>query len=332
MRALLWSVVLLAACDAQAPARPTQTKEQAACGQASDETVRVMRAMAPACEGCHLAGTRAFFASVSAFQNLIVADARLVKPGDPDASELVKLLEGNGTGAFKQMPIGTKTYADLVTAGTVTLSIDEVKAWIRGLASAARDARPDPNAARVTRMRAEHVQRALYQQLGLQYSDFFTNGSNFGIVLASPITDDNYPMQPVDALPKPLSSETADRFMGLGGGSVLIQQRKDLTVSPTFALTLTQVSQRWCRMAYRKPGNVALFPGGTTTATDAANVKATARRWFRHFHGTKPSDAEVDALYDRVWAPLHAGSAANTEAAWVGLCSAFIRHPDWIFY
>lgn len=328
MRALLLISVVLFGCE-NTPASAVASKKQAECGQASDDTVRIMRGLAPSCEGCHLNGARAFFASVSSFQNLIVADPRMVKPGDPDGSELIKLLEGRGSGAFTQMPIGTKTYADLVAAGSATLSVEEVKQWIRDLANQARDARPDVAAPRITRVKAEQVQKALYQQLGLEYGDFFVNASEYGIPLAEPRTDETYPFQPIDEYLAPRQQEARDRFHGLGGGSVVSQARSDLSPSPTFVLTLTQVSQRWCRLGVRKTGNVALFPAGTTQATDEANVKATIRRWFLHFHGTRASSAEVDAMYTSVWTPLSPG---NAEAGWVGLCSAFIRHPDWIFY
>ncbi|HEY1086609.1 MAG TPA: hypothetical protein VGE37_02905, partial [Archangium sp.] len=127
MKRLLLFVCVLAGCT-EAPKDVARVR-QAACGEASDETVRIMRGLAPHCEGCHVSGTRAFFASVSSFQNLVVSDARLIKPGSPDESEFVKLLVGTGTGAFTRMPIGTKTYADLVADGAATLTVDEVKDW-----------------------------------------------------------------------------------------------------------------------------------------------------------------------------------------------------------
>jgi hypothetical protein len=322
--------LLLAACDRLAP--PPQgaaQARQAVCGEATDETIRIFNGLSPVCAGCHVSGTRAFFVSVSTFQSLVVSDPRLVAPGDPDHSELVRLLEGDGTGAFKQMPIGTQTYTDLLNAGVATLPISDVRSWVTGLAQQTRDTRPDPSAPRITRLTAERVQRALYQQLGLGYSDFFNTGQDYGVPMATPIIDDYYPLQGPDAFPPPFVIEPSDRFYGLGGGSVTQGQKKDLTTSPTFVLTLTQVSQRWCRMALNKTGNTALFPAGTTNATDAANVKATLARWFLHFHGTKASQAEIDALYDTVWTPL---AAQGGDVPWTGVCSAFIRHPDWIFY
>jgi hypothetical protein len=329
MRTTLLMALVFFGCETAAPPSRVAVKQQAECGQASDETVRIMRGLAPSCEGCHVNGARAFFSSVGSFQNLIVADARMVIPGDPDNSEFIKLLEGRSAGAFTSMPIGTKSYADLVADGTATLTVEEVKQWIRNLATQARDARPDVAAPRITRVKAEQVQRALYQQLGLGYADFFTDAAEYGIAMAQPRTDETYPFQPVDDYLPPRTTDPRDRFHGLGGGSVVTQARADLSPAPTFVLTLTQLSQRWCRLGFRKTGNVALFPTGTTQATDAANVKATIARWFLHFHGTRASAAQIDTMYSTVWTPLFTTSA---EAGWVGLCSAFIRHPDWIFY
>lgn len=330
MRALFVMVaVVLGGCSNQpAPTSARKQTRQAACGQASDETVRIMQGLAPTCAGCHTSGTRAFFNSVSAFQDLVVANPELIVPGDPDASQFVKLLEARGTGSFPQMPIGLKTYADLLADGTATISLDAIKDWVRGLGTQGRGSEPDPDIARVNRLKPEQVQRALYQQLGLEHADFFIDAREYGIVMAESRGDDLYPFQPNDAVPAPRQQATADRFQGLGGGNTYAQRRSDLSISPSFALTLTQISQRWCRLGLAKAGNQALFPAGTTKATDAANVKATISRWFTHFHGVKADTAQVDELYGKVWQPL----STDSEAAWVGLCSAFIRHPNWIFY
>jgi hypothetical protein len=320
------------ACSAPTPATAlpaVAVTHQAACGQASDETVRIMQGLAPTCAGCHTSGPRGFFASVSAFQSLVVSNPAVITPGDPDASEFVRLLEARGTGAFTQMPIGTRTYTQLLADGTATVSLADVRQWVTGLTVQARDARPDVTAPRVSRLRPEQVQRALYQQLGLGYDDFFINTEDYGITSAETRGDDLYPLQLPDGVPAARESQPLDRAQGLGAASTMAQRRADLSVSPTFVLTLTQVSQRWCRLALAKQGNVALFPAGTARTTDEANVRLTLRRWFLHFHGRVATDAQVEAMYSTVWLPLSQGS---TEAGWVGVCSAFLRHPDWIFY
>lgn len=330
--ALLLLVLPVAlACGRDGTASVPSTQAQNACGTpASAETARIMQGLKPHCEGCHAQGARGYFASVDAFQSLLVADARLVKAGSPDDSELIRLLEGRGRAAFKQMPIGEKSYAQLVSDGTATLPIADIRAWIQGLSTQQRDTRPDAAAPRITRMSAVQVQRTLYQQLGLAHEDFFGSATEFGIPMAESRGDDAYPLQPPDAVPAPRQVPPAERFYGLGGGSVMNQTTQDRSASPTFALTLMQVSQRWCRLALAKSGNTALFPAGSKRSADPVEVKATLRRWSLHFLGERFSDAQVDALYADVFVPL--STPTDTEPAYVGVCSYFIRHPHWIFY
>ncbi|PTL81991.1 hypothetical protein [Vitiosangium sp. GDMCC 1.1324] len=327
--AFLLVLPVVLSCGQEGTSPEPQT--QSTCGTpASTETLRIMQGLKPHCEGCHAQGARGYFASADAFQSLLVADPRLVKAGSPDDSELVRLLEGRGSGAFKQMPIGEKSYSQLVSEGAATLPVADVRAWIQNLGAQQRDARPAANAPRITRMSATQIQRALYQQLGLAHEDFFISAAEYGIPMAESRNDDFYPMQSPDALPAPRQTPTAERFYGLGGGSVMTQTSHDRSVSPTFALTLTQVSQRWCRLGLAKSGNVALFPPGTKRTANPEDVKATLRRWSMHFLGERLSDAQVETLYTRVFVPL--ATPTDTEPAYVGVCSYFIRHPHWIFY
>ncbi|MBU8898896.1 hypothetical protein DRW03_10765 [Corallococcus sp. H22C18031201] len=322
---------LALACGREGASSELASRSQSVCGTpVVPETVRIMEGLKPTCEGCHAQGARGYFASAEAFQSLLVADARLVKAGNPDDSELVRLLEGRGSGAFKQMPIGEKSYAQLVAEGTARLPVADVRAWIQGLGTQQRDARPNADAPRITRMTGTQVQRALYQQLGLSNADFFIEAFEFGIPMAESRGDDLYPLQSPDMVPAPRQQPTAERYHGLGGGSVMTQTSADRTASPTFALTLTQVSQRWCRLALAKSGNVALFPAGTQRTANPVDVKATLRRWSMHFLGERLTDTQVDALYTRVFVPL--ATPTDTEPAYVGVCSYFIRHPHWIFY
>ena len=63
MRALILLVMtFVLGCDRAPSSLGVAAKKQAECGQASDDTVRIMRGLAPSCEGCHLNGARAFFA------------------------------------------------------------------------------------------------------------------------------------------------------------------------------------------------------------------------------------------------------------------------------
>jgi hypothetical protein len=297
---------------------------------ATPETARVFEGLRPACEGCHITGVRAFFASLKAFQGLLVSDPRLVAPGDPDQSELMRLLKGTGTGAFKQMPIAGPSYEALAASGMQQLTMDEISTWIRGLQVQQRDPNPDPEASRVVRMSATQIQRALYQQLGLVHEDFFGTGSEFGVPMATAKGGDElYPLQGPDALPTPAERPTLERHVALGGGSALMQVQAQLNTGPTFVHSLTPIAQRWCRLALEKPMNTALFPAGAAMSADATEAKATLRRWHFHFLAERATDAEVDAVYDNVFVPL---ATVGLDVAYVGVCSYFIRHPQWVFY
>ena len=146
-RALLF-VLLAMACDSASAPAPALAR-QSVCGtSATAETKKIYDGLKGECAGCHVAGVRSFFVSLGTFQTLLVTDKKLVKPGDPDNSELIKLLEGHGSGVFKQMPIAGPAYAERATAGTAVngVSMSEVRAWVTNLAAQTRDPRPDPNA------------------------------------------------------------------------------------------------------------------------------------------------------------------------------------------
>lgn len=323
---LLGLVLGLAACTATVTAPPAATGN---CG-ASEDTLKVMSALQPTCAGCHSGGNRGYFASPAAFQSLLVADPTLVVPGQPDQSALVQLLEGKSDRAFKQMPPAGLPYAQLAARDPSMLGVEAIRSWITNLPAQARDPRPDRAAVRVTRMSATQIQRALYQQLGLTPDDFFVPGYEFGIEKAVARSDDIYPLQSRDAVPAPFESTSAQRFEGLGGGSVHGQVQPSRDPSPTFVLTLTQVSQSWCRLAIAKPGNTALFPAGSASSTTEAEVRATIARWSLHFLAEPASPEEVDRLYAKLFLPLVVG--LDPEPAYVGLCSYFVRHPHWVVY
>lgn len=339
-RLLSLSAVLIAACPATTTKKDT-TNQTTCPTTASAETVRVFEALTPSCVGCHASGERGFFADINAFQSLVVADPRYVTPGDGAGSELVKLLLGSGTGAFTQMPISGPSYAQLVSDGSASLSVDDVTLWIDGLSAQARSPDPDKDAVHVTRMSAGQVRGALYQQLGLSNEDFFIAAEEFGIAMAESRGDDRYPLLSPDDVPAPRQRSTEERHLGLGGFTFVEQTRADATTSPNFVNNLVQLSQAWCRMAVAKPGNTALFAdgvvpalGGTDGDTDGdrAVVTAVLKRWSRSFHAVDLSDAEADDLYATLFLPLKSDPTADALSPWAGTCSYFIRHPRWMFF
>jgi hypothetical protein len=140
-------------------------------------------------------------------------------------------------------------------------------------------------------------------------------------------------MSSLDSVPPPFESLPADRFASLGGGSAMFQRRTDGSISPSFAGSLAQVAQRWCALAIDKADNTALFAGGSASmvgSSDPAAVKAILRGWFLHFHAVEGATADVDHVFEALFVPLEAETDAR--AAYVGVCSYFIRHPDWVFH
>ncbi len=333
--ALVTAALLTASCSGGGSDTGKAAEEQCA-GPTMAEHARnqaVFDALAPTCEGCHSTGSRGYFASLQAFEALVVYEPKEVVPGKPDESQLILVLEGNGTRAFKQMPPSGPTFADLAVKGGSALSMAQIREWVTNLQARAQDKLPSIDARRVTRIGAADVQRALYQQLGLSDADFFVPAESYGIPHKTSPDDSKYPMASADSLPAPYENLQVDRFASLGGGSAMNQARTDATISPTFVGSLTQVSQRWCAMALAKPPNTALLPAGTSTTTGSTEpdkVKSVLRFWFLHFHAVEATPSDVDQVYTGVFLPLEAGKDPLT--GYVGACSYFIRHPDWTFY
>jgi hypothetical protein len=299
---------------------------------ASSETVAIYEGLRSSCQGCHQSGARGYFASVAAFQSLVVADPRFVTPGDPAASGFVALLEGNAAGSFAQMPPAGPTYAALVDGGAAGPSMAAVRAWISGLSAQARDPRPDVNAPRITRMSAVQLRRALYQQLGLDAADFYITAEEYGVAMAESRGDDRYPLLSSDEVPAPRQRVTFERHQSLGGGAVTEQVAPDASASVNFAHTIVQVSQAWCRLALAKEGNTALFATTSEQADESAdNVAATVHRWARHFHAVDLDASETERFIG-LFNTLRADPDGDLNSAWSGVCSAFIRHPRWVFY
>lgn len=328
------SALLVASCSGNSGTE--KPADESCAGPTMEEHARnqaVFDALQPTCEGCHSTGSRGYFASLQAFESLVVYNPDEVVPGKPDESQLILLLEGKGTRAFTQMPISGPTFADIAAKGGTSLTVAQIRDWVTNLQARAQDKLPSIEARRITRIGAADVQRALYQQLGLSDDDFFVPASNFSIPHKTSQDDNNYPLTSPDSIPAPYEALPTERYASLGGGAPMVQMKADATVSPSFVGTLTQVSQRWCAKALAKTPNAALLPAGASIATGSAEpdkVKAILRYWFLHFHSVDATPAEIDRVYDGVFLPLEAGK--DVQTGYIGACSYFIRHPDWIFY
>lgn len=296
------------------------------------ETVDVMRALAPHCAGCHSAGTlgEPYFESAAAFQALMVQNPRLVAPGAPDASELVLLLEGRGTGSSTQMPLGAFTYEDLVDAGAAEMPMSQIRAWVSQLEVRPKDTSPDADAPRFRRMSARQIRDTLYQQLGLSEGDFFREAQDYDIDTYEPLQHKHYPMAAPEDLPASRKRGPKELYFSLGGGSAIEQASESRSITQTGMLVLTPLSQAWCRVALQKEGNTALFGDTMSAPTDDQGVKKLLSRWGMLFWAERLEQDAIDMLFDSIYTPI--ATAEDQTAGLTGVCSFFIRHPKWLEY
>ena len=90
--------------------------------------------LAPVCAACHAEGASSpFFATLSAFEDLLIYNPRFVVRGDPDASPLMALLEGRGAGTYTQMPLSGDSFATRSERGETNVTMEELRVWIRDL-------------------------------------------------------------------------------------------------------------------------------------------------------------------------------------------------------
>ncbi|ATB40273.1 hypothetical protein CYFUS_005721 [Cystobacter fuscus] len=305
--------------------------------EAVNKNDEVRLALAPACQGCHLTGNKPFFASLSAFESGLVYNEKYVKRGDPENSVLIQLLKGVAPGSYPQMPLG-ETYNELVTSGRVTLSLEQVEAWIRDLPPPpAQLEAPAPGEFNVRRLTAEEMVVSLMDQLGLTLEDFVSTSDPNWRNSAYIVNGGRFFVWPGDWSPgisgQYISdSRTGERFEALGGGNPLMYRKRDVSFGPSAAQALVQMSQAWCSRAVDKAGNKAVLRYVTLTNTSTNNpdaVQKNLRALYLRMLGQPPSEEEAKALYEQIYLPLE---AQNTRLAWIGVCAALVRHPLWLTY
>lgn len=292
-------------------------------------------ALAPACAGCHLTGAKPYWASLTAFESMVY-DPRYVVRGDPDASLLVKLLEGTAQGAFTRMPPG-ESYEAALARGVGALPIAEVKRWIRELPpqGTVRE-EPVPERFSVRRLTAEEVVVSAMSQLGLTLEDFVDTSAGW--------QDREYTVRgggffiwPKDWAPGISTqyvsdSRTVERYEALGGMAAVDNRGKDVNLSPAAVQTIVQMSQAWCKKALEKPGNGALLRHVTLadrSATKAAEIKQNIAAMHLRMLSEPASAETIDELYTRLYLP---NEATSTKVAWTAVCASFIRHPLWLSF
>jgi hypothetical protein len=298
-------------------------------------TAQMYAKLQPTCAGCHTSGTMPYFSSSAAFENLVAYNPRYVVPGHPEQSYLVKLLQGQGNGTYKQMPLTGEPFSQLASEGKTQASMQDVLDWITNLPPRTQTPGPDASAVSIQRLSAEQMRATLYKQLGLSDADFMSlNGSNYGTLEFVSRGPDQYPVFSTDDAHGIDSADPVFRSATLGGLHSLASVKRDTSTSTPFALSLQPISQAWCKIAINKMSSQALlFPNVAPTApsaSSAAAIKQNIGHLALHFLGEPSTPDDVNTVFDNVFVPLE--SASDPKTAWAGVCSYFIRHPKWVFY
>lgn len=286
------------------------------CAVSDNDAVRL--ALEPSCKACHDTGSnRPFFASLEAFENLLVYDPALVVPGDPDKSKLVALLQGTATGTYTQMPLTGDPFAKLGSAG---ISMEGIQDWIATL--------PPPDPARAgphvdspttRRLRVGELVFALQRTLG--FAEVGATDESQGKPKALWVRD-----------PTALGSITylnigATRTWSvLGGGNAFARVKDDTELSPSALRTLTEMSLEWCGDAVSRADQTIFRDASPTDTTMDAPEKIRANIGTLHLRllGEPAAPADVDAYYDGVFVPAE---PRGLSVAWTEVCAALVRDP-----
>jgi hypothetical protein len=293
----------------------------------------LMKKLTKNCAGCHAEGSnKPFFASIAAFESLLVYNASYIKPGSSEESELIRLLEGQGKLTYKQMPPGGDSFAALAGKGQTDISLDDVKAFIRNLKPRQlMVATADPNATTVRRLDARRIRTSLVLQLGIDPEFPYGDPQGEKLLLRDSDTWKAF-KSPADYMPDNNAyNDLDDRWKGLGGASYLRSTPPNGDISSALMLNLAQLSQNWCRQSVRKVGSPLFkFAKPTDGSKDkAADVRKNLRSMMVSLLALQPSDAQVEDLYSSVFLTYE---KVDIDTAWTASCSALIRHPLWLSY
>ncbi|MEM9189283.1 MAG: hypothetical protein AAGF12_08910 [Myxococcota bacterium] len=280
------------------------------------------------CVGCHdEEHNRPFFASLEAFERQIAYSAIdplpgeqvFVVPGQPEASELLRLLDGSSE-TLGQMPPGVKSYAELAADNEAPngVSMARVQDWVRSLEICELPAPPPIVHAR--RLPAELIRSELLRQLDLTDAD--VDGS--GRPLGSP---DDSPQR----VGRQRETTAHDAWQDLGGAHILDGRRTSLEVAEAMVQTLVPLSQAWCSISVENKS--ILLRHATKDAdsvTNEAAIKANIAYLFLHMLGEVASDDDVNAMFDTVYRPTE--QSTGGAAGWTAVCATLVRDPLWLTY
>lgn len=328
------TAALLLACEGRITSQFTDAEPAPADGEGDAyqpgdlSNQDVFTRLTPTCAGCHSLDQRPYFASLEAFENLIAYDPRWVTPGVPAQSELLRLLEGTGAGMKQMPPLPSAPFAQLDAERKTQITMAELRTWIEQLTARQTPPTP-PDFPIVRRKTAEMVEATLKQQLGLADADFYDTTS------WDPLHSDSYAVRSPDATPYANAFEQGGTlFMAMGGPHRLEGKVRNDQPSNSFLQALVPISQAWCRTAFQKTDNTAVWIAATpsdasTTAGGATAIRANIAALYLKMLGQEPAAGEVDDLYQSVFLPYELN---GNVTAWTAVCAALVRDPLWILY
>ncbi len=320
--ALLASVALFA-CDGEGLDSGRQAQALApSCAQSPNDEIRLL--LATTCAACHSAGaTSPFFATLTAFEDLLAYNPRFVVRGDPDASPLVALLEGRGTGTYAQMPLSGDAFSARADRGETAISMEEVRTWIRDLPERTSEGNGiDMTAPVARRLEAGEWLKAVQVALGQEPT------GGIPPLLAGPIR----PLSPDS--PITIDYNDGNRrqvYQMLGGASYLRQRMPEPGWSPSSLLALTQAAQGACRHAVDNDAPLLFQEATLADTSDEAPeaIQANIAALYDHFLQDEAAPEDLRSLYEDIFLPAE---AAGTAAAWTQVCTALVRDPLFITF
>lgn len=319
-------LVLVVSCGgSKQPLEAGVAAQPLVCGSSANEDVQLR--LSATCKGCHGEGANhPFFASLAAFEQSLVYNAKLVVPGKPGESYLVRLLEGTSSSVYKQMPLNGDSFATLDHNGKTKISLNEIKSWISALPPApASLAKADIDAVTTRRLTAEEIIQSLYDQLGLSNASFMY--VDYGALWENkvPLVSPDFPFASGDSY-----GAATQRYMALGGANTLSYQNRERAVTPALIQVLNQISQAWCGLSLENPATPLLRDAtlaDTSMKSSSAIKKNIAYLELRMLGEAVPG--EVDSIYDNVFLKYE---PQGSKTAWVAVCASLIRHPRWMSF
>ncbi len=320
------SLVMGSACtgDLGGPGESASGSTGGECAASENDAIRL--ALAPACKACHDTGSnRPIFASLEAFENLLVYDPSIVVPGDPAKGTLIALLECTAKGSYTQMPLTGEPFAKLASAGMTKISMETLKTWITTLPPP-DPARSGPHRDSPTTRRLRVVELVSSLQRTLGYAEVGATDAAQGNPAALWVRDPDA----VGGIGY-MNIGATRTWSVLGGGDPLGRVKDDPSWSPGALRTVVEMSLEWCGNAVTK-GDKAIFrdasPSDTSTAAPTM-IRANIAYLHLRLLGDPAAAADVDALYTGVFLPAE---PRGGSVAWTEVCAALVRDPRFLTF